>query len=72
MDYSFFQDTSLVLYSVCKKDGKIVEGFLEDLIEATKNKNRGSLDNQIQFASTRSGEVYSTDKTPVKEPGSER
>ncbi len=33
INYSFFKDKDLVLYSVCKKDGKLVEGFLEAELE---------------------------------------
>ena len=33
MDYSFFKDLSSIEYSVCKKDGKLVENFLEDEIK---------------------------------------
>ena len=29
MSYTFFQNSNEVLFSVCKKDGKLVEGFLE-------------------------------------------
>lgn len=33
MGYSFFRNKDEVVYSVCKRDGKLVEGFLEDLID---------------------------------------
>ena len=33
MYYSFFKDLSSIEYSVCKKDGKLVENFLEDEIK---------------------------------------
>lgn len=33
MDYSFFKNLSNIEYSVCKKDGKIIECFLEDEIK---------------------------------------
>lgn len=33
MDYSFFKDLSSIEYSECKKDGKLVENFLEDEIK---------------------------------------
>lgn len=32
-DYTFFRNKKDILYSVCKKDSKIVEGFLEELLD---------------------------------------
>lgn len=33
-DYNYFKDKKDIVYSVCKKDGKIVVGFLESLLDA--------------------------------------
>lgn len=32
-DYNFFKDKKDVVFSVCKKDGKLVKGFLEALLD---------------------------------------
>ncbi len=47
-------------------------GIVSEVILVEPKSRRLSLDDQIQSASTRASEVHSNDKTPVKEPNSER
>lgn len=72
MGYSFFKDPDAILYSVCKVDGEIREGFLEALIQASREQGRevasskASLEHLIQSASTRAAEKSSPDNSPSK------
>ena len=37
MSYDYLKDVNRVLYSVCKKNGQLVEGFLETAIQIASN-----------------------------------
>jgi len=37
LDYNYFKEKKDIVYSVCKKDGKIVVGFLESLLDNIKD-----------------------------------
>ena len=62
ISYSFFRNANEVLYSVCKKDGKLVEGFLEKALKQMKDK---TVDALVEEAEAKQGEVASLERAEV-------